>query len=126
MIQFQNWSFSGTTLVNDVSTDYLAELEGDTLSLYEPGALDAIDKTWGMAAAGAVTTVSFKFIDFDELTKHLSKIRARFPAVNVSELYLQFGTKINSAISYSLFISLLHGRNLPAVFFLFSLLFFIP
>ena len=88
MIQFQNWSFSGTTLVNDVSTDYLAELEGDTLSLYGPGVLDAIDKTWGMAAAGAVTTVSFKFIDFDELTKHLSKIRARFPAVNVSELYL--------------------------------------
>ena len=80
-----------------MSTDYLAELEGDTLSLYGPGSLDAIDKAWGMAAAGAVTTVSFKFIDFDELTKHLSKIRARFPAVNVSELYWQFSTKTNSA-----------------------------
>ncbi len=67
-----------------VNVDYLAELEGDTLSLYGPGALDALDKNWGMAAAGSVTTVTFKFIDFDEITKHMNKVRARFPSVNVS------------------------------------------
>ncbi len=76
--------FSGTTLVNDVSTDYLAELDGATLSLYGQGALDALDRAWGMSAAGAVTAVHFSFIDFDEIAKHLGKIRARFPAVSVS------------------------------------------
>ena len=66
------------------SLNHLAELEGDTLSLYGSGALDAFDKTWGLQAAGAVTTVLFKFIDFDEIVRHLHKVRVRFPNVHVS------------------------------------------
>ena len=67
-----------------LNTDFLSELDGDTLSLYGVGALDAFDKNWGIQAAGAVTTIHFKFIDFDDIAKVLHKIRVRFPNINVS------------------------------------------
>ena len=66
------------------SANFLSELEGDTLSLYGPGALDAFDKNWGIQAAGTVNTIIFKFIDFEEISKILHKIRVRFPNVHVS------------------------------------------
>ncbi|KAL4228191.1 Leucine-rich repeat-containing protein 49 [Mactra antiquata] len=64
----------GTNLNN------LADLEGDTLTLYGSQSVEALDRNWGMQAAGAVTVIIFKFIDFDEVCKHLHKIRTRFPA----------------------------------------------
>lgn len=67
---------------------HLAELEGDTLNLYGAGSMEALDKNWGVQAAGSVTTVSFKFIDFEEVAKHLHKIRIRFPNVSVSTRYV--------------------------------------
>lgn len=67
-----------------LNSDHLSEIEGETLNLYGSGSLDAFDKNWGIQAAGAVTTVCFQFIDFDDIVKVLSKIRVRFPNVNVS------------------------------------------
>ncbi|XP_064608025.1 leucine-rich repeat-containing protein 49-like isoform X2 [Liolophura sinensis] len=61
---------------------HLADLEADKLSIYGPGAMEALDKNWGIHAAGAVTTITFKFIDFDVISKHLHKIRTRFPSVH--------------------------------------------
>ncbi|ELT96533.1 hypothetical protein CAPTEDRAFT_183497 [Capitella teleta] len=61
--------------------DHLSELEGDTLTLYGMGALEALDKNWGMQAAGVITSIAFKFIEFDEISKVLHKIRVRFPNV---------------------------------------------
>lgn len=61
----------------------LADLEGDSLTMYGPQSLEALDRNWGVQAAGAVTHVLFKFIDFDEIAKHLHKIRTRFPGVQV-------------------------------------------
>nr|KAG5699547.1 hypothetical protein BaRGS_033743 [Batillaria attramentaria] len=58
----------------------VAELEDDTLNLYGTMALGAFDRNWGLQAAGAVTTIVFKFIDFDEICKHLHKVRSRFPS----------------------------------------------
>lgn len=63
---------------------YYTEIEGETLCLYGTGSLESLDKPWGMSSAGAITTISFKFIDFDDIIKHLHKIRARFPSVHVS------------------------------------------
>ena len=68
-----------------MNANFLSELEGDTLSLYGPGALDALDKNWGIQAAGAVNTIIFRFIDFDEIVKQLHKVRVRFPNVHVSD-----------------------------------------
>ncbi|XP_071794627.1 leucine-rich repeat-containing protein 49-like isoform X3 [Asterias amurensis] len=71
-------------LLANISSEacHLAELEGDTLNLYGAGSMEALDKNWGVQAAGSVTTVSFKFIDFEEVAKHLHKIRIRFPNVS--------------------------------------------
>lgn len=69
--------------LRSLNADHLSEIEGETLNLYGSGSLDAFDKNWGLQAAGAVTTVCFQFIDFNEIVKVLSKIRVRFPNVNV-------------------------------------------
>ena len=63
--------------------DYLADLDGATLSLYGAGSLEAFDRNWGVQATGTVTTISFRFVDFDEIVRQLHKIRARFPNVQV-------------------------------------------
>lgn len=65
---------------------HLAELEGSTLNLYGPGSLEALDKSWGVQAAGSINTIAFRFIDFDQIASHLHKIRLRFP--NVSTICL--------------------------------------
>ncbi|XP_033750016.1 leucine-rich repeat-containing protein 49-like isoform X6 [Pecten maximus] len=59
----------------------LADLEGDTLTLYGAKSLEGLDRNWGMQAAAAITHIFFKFIDFDEIVKHLHKVRTRFPGV---------------------------------------------
>ena len=64
----------------------VAELEEDTLNLYGPLALGAFDRNWGLQAAGAVTTICFKFIDFDEICKQIHKVRSRFPSTQVGRL----------------------------------------
>ena len=69
---------SGTDLNN------LADLEGDTLTLYGTQSLEALDRNWGMQAAGAVTHIIFKFIDFEDIAKQLYKVRTKFPGVQVS------------------------------------------
>ena len=67
-----------------VGGDSLAEIEGSTLSLYGAGALDAFERSWGVAAAGAVTAVSFDLVDFELIARVLHRIRVRFPNVGVS------------------------------------------
>jgi len=64
-----------------LSICHLAELDNDTLYLYGPGSLDALDRNWGSQAVQAVSAISFKFIDFDEIVPQLYKIRARFPSL---------------------------------------------
>lgn len=69
-----------------LSICHLAELDNDTLYLYGPGSLDALDRNWGNQAVQAVSAISFKFIDFDNIVPQLYKIRARFPSLLVSIL----------------------------------------
>ncbi|KAJ7365780.1 Leucine-rich repeat-containing protein 49 [Desmophyllum pertusum] len=64
-----------------LSICHLAELDNDTLYLYGPGSLDALDRNWGNQAVQAVSAISFKFIDFDNIVPQLYKIRARFPSL---------------------------------------------
>ncbi|XP_060709616.1 leucine-rich repeat-containing protein 49 isoform X2 [Hemiscyllium ocellatum] len=69
-----------------IADSHLAELEGDTLHLYGFGALESLDRSWGVQAAGTVTTVSFMFIDFDEIAAVLPRLRIKFPNI----LHLKF------------------------------------
>uniref|UniRef100_UPI00398F1124 leucine-rich repeat-containing protein 49 isoform X2 n=1 Tax=Pristiophorus japonicus TaxID=55135 RepID=UPI00398F1124 len=64
-----------------IAESHLAELEGDTLHLYGFGALESLDRSWGVQTAGAVTTVSFMFIDFDEIVTVLPRLRIKFPNI---------------------------------------------
>uniref|UniRef100_A0A8C0CAT3 Leucine rich repeat containing 49 n=1 Tax=Balaenoptera musculus TaxID=9771 RepID=A0A8C0CAT3_BALMU len=69
-----------------VTDTHLVEVEGDTLSLYGSGALECLDRNWSVQTAGMVTTVSFTFIEFDEIVQVLPKLKIKFP----NSLHLKF------------------------------------
>lgn len=69
-----------------VTDTHLVEVDGDTLALYGSGALESLDRNWSVQTAGMVTTVSFTFIEFDEIVQVLPKLKIKFPnsLVNIS------------------------------------------
>ncbi|KAL2790765.1 leucine-rich repeat-containing protein 49 isoform 1 [Daubentonia madagascariensis] len=69
-----------------VIDSHLVEVDGDTLSLYGSGALESLDRNWSAQTAGMVTTVSFTFIEFDEIVQVLPKLKIKFP----NSLHLKF------------------------------------
>ncbi|CAH2273786.1 leucine-rich repeat-containing 49 [Pelobates cultripes] len=62
-----------------VIDSHLVELEGDTLCLYGSGALESLDRTWSVQTSGSVCTVSFTFVNFDDIVQVLPKLRIKFP-----------------------------------------------
>ncbi|KAM5292361.1 leucine-rich repeat-containing protein 49 isoform 2-T2 [Ctenodactylus gundi] len=69
-----------------VTDTHLVEVEGDTLSLYGSGALECLDRSWSVQTAGVIATVSFTFIEFDEIVQVLPKLKMKFP----NSLHLKF------------------------------------
>ncbi|XP_021027363.1 leucine-rich repeat-containing protein 49 isoform X3 [Mus caroli] len=69
-----------------VTETHLVEIDGETLSLYGSGALECLDRNWSVQTAGMVTTVSFTFIEFDEIVQVLPKLKMKFP----NSLHLKF------------------------------------
>ncbi|KAK2853520.1 hypothetical protein Q5P01_006181 [Channa striata] len=67
-----------------LSDSHLAELDGDTLRLFGLGALEALERGWGVQTAGAVTVITFRYINFDAIVPTLPRIRVKFP--NLSHL----------------------------------------
>ncbi|XP_018108501.1 leucine-rich repeat-containing protein 49 isoform X2 [Xenopus laevis] len=67
-----------------VIDSHLVEVEGDVLFLYGSGSLDSLDRPWSVQTAGSVSTISFTFINFDEIVQVLPKFRLKFP--NISHL----------------------------------------
>ncbi|KAJ8281369.1 hypothetical protein GJAV_G00066870 [Gymnothorax javanicus] len=67
-----------------LSDSHLAELDGDTLRLFGLGALEALERGWGVQTAGAVTAIAFRYIPFDAIVPTLPRIRVKFP--NLSHL----------------------------------------
>ncbi|XP_025908327.1 leucine-rich repeat-containing protein 49 [Nothoprocta perdicaria] len=62
-----------------VLESHLVEVEGDTLYLYGSGALECLDRNWSVQTAAAVVTVSFMFMEFDEIVQVLTKLKTKFP-----------------------------------------------
>ncbi|XP_017683014.1 PREDICTED: leucine-rich repeat-containing protein 49 isoform X2 [Lepidothrix coronata] len=62
-----------------VLESHLVEVEGDTLGLYGAGALECLDRNWSVQTAGIIGTVSFMFIEFDEIVQVLAKLKMKFP-----------------------------------------------
>ncbi|KAJ3593272.1 hypothetical protein NHX12_005607 [Muraenolepis orangiensis] len=72
-------SSSSSVQILSLSDVHLAELDGDTLRLFGPGALEALERGWGVQTAGAVTTITFRYIQFDAIVPTLPRIRVKFP-----------------------------------------------
>ncbi|CAL8243293.1 unnamed protein product [Lota lota] len=70
---------SSNVQILSVSDLHLAELDGDTLRLFGPGALEALERGWGAQTAGAVGTIAFRYIQFDAIVPTLARIRVKFP-----------------------------------------------
>ncbi|XP_030621758.1 leucine-rich repeat-containing protein 49 [Chanos chanos] len=62
-----------------LSASHLAELDADTLRLFGSGALEALERGWGVQTASAVTTIAFRYIHFDSIIPTLPRIRIKFP-----------------------------------------------
>ncbi|KAM6943637.1 leucine-rich repeat-containing protein 49 isoform 2-T2 [Xenentodon cancila] len=75
---------SGSVQSLSLSDSHLAELDGDTLRLFGLGALEALERGWGVQTAGAVTVITFRYINFDAIVPTLPRIRVKFP--NLSHL----------------------------------------
>ncbi|XP_034730910.1 leucine-rich repeat-containing protein 49 isoform X2 [Etheostoma cragini] len=75
---------SGSIQSLSLSDSHLAELDGDTLRLFGTGALEALERGWGVQTAGAVTVITFRYINFDAIVPTLPRIRIKFP--NLSHL----------------------------------------
>ncbi|XP_019204869.1 leucine-rich repeat-containing protein 49 [Oreochromis niloticus] len=70
---------SGSVRSLSLSDSHLAELDGDTLRLFGPGALKALERRWSVQTAGAVTVITFRYIIFDAIVPTLPRIRVKFP-----------------------------------------------
>ncbi|XP_053127968.1 leucine-rich repeat-containing protein 49 [Hemicordylus capensis] len=70
---------SKATQVLSVVDSHLVEIEGDTLFLYGSGALESLDRNWSVQTAGSIVTISFIFIEFDEIVPVLPKLKIKFP-----------------------------------------------
>lgn len=69
--------------LSDYSYSHLVEVDADSLNLYGPGSLDAIDKNWGEKTANAVLSITFKFINFSDIVPVFKKLHSRFPSLEV-------------------------------------------
>lgn len=74
---------SGSVQSLSLSDSHLAELDGDTLRLFGLGALEALERGWGVQTAGAVTVITFRYINFDAIVPTLPRIRVKFPNLSV-------------------------------------------
>ena len=74
---------SGSVQSLSLSDNHLAELDGDTLRLFGLGALEALERGWGVQTAGAVTVITFRYINFDAIVPTLPRIRVKFPNLSV-------------------------------------------
>uniref|UniRef100_A0A1A8BTL7 Leucine rich repeat containing 49 n=2 Tax=Nothobranchius kadleci TaxID=1051664 RepID=A0A1A8BTL7_NOTKA len=75
---------TGSVQSLSLSDSHLAELDGDALRLFGLGALEALERGWGAQTAGAVTVITFRYINFDAIVPTLPRLRVKFP--NLSHL----------------------------------------
>ncbi|ROT69115.1 putative leucine-rich repeat-containing protein 49 isoform X1 [Penaeus vannamei] len=69
---------SAAGILREQGPNFLAELEGDCLSLYGQGALRCTDIAWEKALATAATTARFQYMNFDDIVDIFPKLRVKF------------------------------------------------
>lgn len=88
---------AGSVQSLSLSDSHLAELDGDTLRLFGLGALEALERGWGAQTAGAVTVITFRYINFDAIVPTLPRIRVKFPNLSVRAATTYHDEPCNSA-----------------------------
>ncbi|XP_068243976.1 uncharacterized protein [Palaemon carinicauda] len=66
-------------ILREQGPNFLAELEGDRLSLYGQGALRCTDISWEKSMAAAATTARFQYMNFEDIIDIFPKLRVKFP-----------------------------------------------
>uniref|UniRef100_A0A8C6JZW6 Uncharacterized protein n=1 Tax=Melopsittacus undulatus TaxID=13146 RepID=A0A8C6JZW6_MELUD len=95
-----------------VLESHLVEVEGDTLCLYGAGALECLDRNWSVQTAGIIVTVSFMFIEFDEIVHVLTKLKIKFPNFVVTENDIVMAERLFGILAYVASSELPHYRML--------------
>ncbi|XP_055029949.2 leucine-rich repeat-containing protein 49 isoform X1 [Misgurnus anguillicaudatus] len=62
-----------------MSDSHIAELDGETLRLFGPGALETLERCWSVQTASNVTTIAFRYMSFDSIIPTFLRIRLKFP-----------------------------------------------
>ena len=76
-VQAINPNTSG--ILREQGPNFLAELEGDRLSLYGQGALRCTDISWEKSMAAIATTARFQYMNFEDIIDIFPKLRVKFP-----------------------------------------------
>ncbi|XP_045606345.1 leucine-rich repeat-containing protein 49 [Procambarus clarkii] len=66
-------------ILREQGPNFLAELEGERLSLYGQGALRCTDISWDKSVAAAATTARFQYMNFEDIVDIFPKLRVKFP-----------------------------------------------
>lgn len=66
-------------VLREQGPNFLAELEGERLSLYGTGALKCTELPWDRAAAAVASTARFQYVNFDDVVDVFHRLRVRFP-----------------------------------------------
>nr|XP_060617773.1 leucine-rich repeat-containing protein 49-like [Anolis sagrei ordinatus] len=110
MTSIEYWSLDSllgkATQGLSVLDSHLVEIDGDALYLYGSGALESLDRNWSIQTAGSIASISFVFIDFDEIVPVLPKLKIKFP----NFVHLKF--KETNLVMLQQFNALAHVRRL--------------
>ncbi|XP_073786206.1 leucine-rich repeat-containing protein 49 isoform X1 [Danio rerio] len=77
--RLQDGSSGSSVQSLSLSESHVAELDGDTLRLFGPGALETLERCWGVQTAASVSTIIFRFIHYDSIIPSFLRIRLKFP-----------------------------------------------
>ncbi|XP_042205782.1 uncharacterized protein LOC121855012 isoform X2 [Homarus americanus] len=66
-------------ILREQGPNFLAELEGDRLSLYGQGALRCTEISWDKSMATGATTARFQYMNFEDIVDIFPKLRVKFP-----------------------------------------------
>lgn len=66
-------------ILREQGPNFLAELEGERLSLYGQGALRCTEISWDKSLAAAATTARFQYMNFEDIVDIFPKLRVKFP-----------------------------------------------
>ncbi|XP_071543265.1 uncharacterized protein [Panulirus ornatus] len=101
-------------ILREQGPNFLAELEGERLSLYGQGALRCTEISWDKSLASAATTARFQYMNFEDIVDIFPKLRVKFPRLEnfvFVETHLAKCSQLNALAELHQVTSLAVGRE---------------